>query len=254
MRRISVIFAAGVIACAVSVNAADSTNQLVVDLKFAPQEGVTATSAELAPSMMERTVALKIEDGRGQPDPLVIGDGTNDDDKPFPIRARTDPKQYAAEAAQQIVSSWGLKTANPADRVLLVRLTRFYVNEGNKAVGSVYAAEVKVAFSLTDKGGTKLFEGTTSGSAHRYGRARSAANCNEVLSDALKEALASTLSDPTLQNAWASGKPAAIAASASAPAKESVEERLKKLDDLLKKGLITKEEHQKRRAEILKEI
>jgi len=253
MRRITVTFAAMLIACAVSVIARDSTKELVVDLRFVPQEGVDSTSADLAPSMIERTVALKVEEGRGQADPLIIGDGTNDDDKTFPIRASTDPKQYAAEAAQQIVSSWGLKTANPADRVLLVRLTRFYVNEGNKAVGSVYASEVKVTYKLSDKDGKTLYEGAASGSAHRYGRARSAQNCSEVLSDAFKEAMANTLSDSALQSAWASGK-ATGTTTASAPAKESVEERLKKLDEMLKKGLITKEEHQKRRAEILKEL
>jgi uncharacterized lipoprotein YajG len=254
MRKRSVVFAATLIAFAVSATAGDSTRELVVDLKFIPQEGVHSTSADLAPSMIERTVALKVEDGRGQADPLVIGDGTNDDDKTFPIRASADVKQYAAAAAEQIVSSWGLKTASPADRTLLVRLMRFYVNEGNKALGSVYASEVKVTYTLSDKSGKALFEGAASGTAHRYGRARSAQNCSEVLSDAFKEAVANMLSDSALQTAWASGKATAISASASAPAKESVEERLKKLDDLLKKGLITKEEHQKRRAEILKEI
>jgi hypothetical protein len=251
MRHRSVIFAAILIACAVPVTAADSTAALVVDLKFIPQEGVHASSADLAPSMIEKTVALTIEDGRNQADPLVIGDGTNDDDKTFPIRASTEPKQYAAAAAEQIVTSWGLKTAKPVERQLVVRLMRFYVNEGNKAVGSVYASEVKVTYKLSDKGGKPLAEGAASGTAHRYGRARSAANCSEVLSDAFKEAMANTLSDAVLQSAWASGKGTAAAPE---PEKESVEERLKKLDELLKKGLITKEEHQKRRAEILKEI
>ncbi|MEK6373049.1 MAG: YajG family lipoprotein [Acidobacteriota bacterium] len=254
MHRNTVVIAATLIACAASVIAGDSTKELVVDLKFAPQEGVHASSADLAPSMIERTVALTIEDGRGQADPLVIGDGTNDDDKPFPIRASTEPKQYAAAAAEQIVTSWGLKTATPADRQLVIRLMRFYVNEGNKALGSVYASEVKVTYKLSDKNGKALAEGAASGTAHRYGRARSAQNCSEVLSDAFKEAVANTLSDSVLQSAWASGKGTAASTTASAPAKESVEERLKKLDDLLKKGLITKDEHQKRRAEILKEI
>ena len=255
MRHKSVVIVAVLIACAIPVIAADSTAPLVVDLKFIPQEGVHASSADLAPSMIEKSVSLTIEDGRGQADPLVIGDGTNDDDKPFPIRASTEPKQYAAAAAEQIVTSWGLKTATPADRQLVIRLMRFYVNEGNKAVGSVYASEVKVTYKLSDKNGKALAEGAASGSAHRYGRARSAANCSEVLSDAFKEAMANTLSDAVLQSAWASGKGTAAASTTTdEPAKESVEERLKKLDELLKKGLITKEEHQKRRAEILEEI
>jgi hypothetical protein len=46
--------------------------------------------------------------------------------------------------------------------------------------------------------------------------------------------------------------------SSSAPATarpaESAEDRLRKLDDLLKKGLITKAEYDKKRAEILKDM
>jgi len=242
--------AALILICAVSIHAKDTTQQLIVDLKFMPQEGVHSSTADLTSSMTEHPVTLQIEDARGGADALVIGEGTNDDDHLFPIRASTDPRQFVATATEQIVTSWGLKTGAAADRTLLVRLTRFYVNEGNKAVGSVYAAEVKIAYKLSDKSGKALFEAATSGTAHRYGRARSISNCNEVLSDALKEAVANALSDSALQTAWASGKSGAAASTQ----KESVEERLKKLDELLQKGLITKEEHQKRRAEILKEI
>jgi hypothetical protein len=72
---------------------------------------------------------------------------------------------------------------------------------------------------------------------------------NEVLSDALKEAYSNVLSDQPLQSAWVTGKPAGKAVPA-----ESAEERLRKLDDLLKKGLITKDEYQTKRAEILKDM
>jgi len=57
------------------------------------------------------------------------------------------------------------------------------------------------------------------------------------LSDALKEAYSNVLGDQTLQAAWISGKPGA----ASSKEVETPEERLRKLDDLLKKGLITKD-------------
>lgn len=39
-----------------------------------------------------------------------------------------------------------------------------------------------------------------------------------------------------------------------APAKDTIEDRLRKLDDLFKKGLITKEDHSKRKAQILSEL
>jgi uncharacterized lipoprotein YajG len=236
--------------------ARDSRKELTVNPKFVPQEGVQSNSPDLIPAMLERTVALKVEDARGD-DPAVIGQGTNDDDQPFPIRSSGDVIAFLADTLAQVGTSWGLKPADKPDRTLTLRLSRYFVDESNKALGSVYAAEVKLTYVLTDGAGKKLTEGAASGSAHRYGRARSADNCNEVLSDSVKEAFANVLSDPRLQEAWASGR-ASAGASAGAPAgggtSESVEERLRKLDELLKKGLITKDEYNKKRAEILKDL
>ena len=238
--------------------ARDSRKDLEVSLKFVPQEGVQAHSPDLQPAMLERTVAIHAEDARGGEDARAIGKGTNDDDLSFVIRGTTDVAGYLDVTLPQVATEWGLKTAADADRKLTVRVMRFNVDESNKALGSMYAAEVKLAYELSDKSGKKLAEGSASGSASRYGRARSADNCNEVLSDSLKEAFASTLSDPQLQAAWTSGKAVAGAGSSGSGSgsepKESVEQRLKKLDELLKKGLITKKEYDEKRAEILKEL
>ncbi|HEV7239198.1 MAG TPA: SHOCT domain-containing protein [Thermoanaerobaculia bacterium] len=250
-RRFSFFVLVAVFVAATAV-ARDRRDELTVDLRFAPQEGVDTNSPDLSASMLERPVTLRFEDGRDD-DALVIGHGTNDDDQRFPIRASTDVLAYVRDTLTQVAADWDVKVEDPADRVLTIRLTRFYVDEGNKAVGSVYASEVKMTFALADKGGKRLMEGAASGSAHRYGRARSGDNCNEVLSDALKEAYANVLSDPRLQEAWVSGKSSGGGSGGSAKP-ESVEERLRKLDDLLKKGLITKEEYDKKRAEILKDV
>jgi hypothetical protein len=131
-----------------------------------------------------------------------------------------------------------------------LQVTRFFIDESNKALGSVYGTEVKLAYTLKDAKGSPLITGATSGTAHRYGRAHSPENINEVLSDSLKEAYANVLADPALQTAWVSGK---AATGAAAPA-ISAEERLRQLDDLLKKGLITKDEYATKRAAILKEM
>jgi hypothetical protein len=248
-RSICIVFT---LLLSISAAARDARKELTVDLRFAPQEGVQSNSPDLIPAVLERSVALKVEEGRDG-DALTIGQGTNDDDQTFPVRASTPVVAYVAETLQRVATDWGLKVADPADRVLTVRVVRFYVDESNKALGSVYAAEVKLTYVLADRSGRKLLEGAASGSAHRYGRARSADNCNEVLSDSLKEAFVDIVSDPPLQQAWSSGQPSAAASSAGANS-ESVEERLRKLDELYKKGLITKAEYDKKRAEILKDI
>lgn len=229
---------------------------LTVNLKFAPQEGVHSESPDVPPSMLERSFQLRVEDGRSAADPSTIGKGTDGDDESFSIHAGSDVAAYVKDTLMGVSEDWGLKRADAGDRILDVKVARFYIEESNKALGSMYASEVKLTWSLSDAKGTKLAEGAGSGSAHRYGRARSADNCSEVLSDALKEAYGDVLASGNLQSAWMSGK--AVGGNAPAPAapeeKGSVEERLRKLDDLLKKGLITKDEYDKKRAEILKDV
>jgi len=238
----------------ISIFARDTRQELTVNLKFVPQEGVQSNSPDLPPAMAEQPFELRVEDGRNAANPLTIGQGTNDDDKVFPINAGSDVVAYVREALQQVASGWGLKSDEAKQRILTLRITRFFVDESNKALGSVYASEVKLSYVLADAAGKRLAEGAASGGAHRYGRARSADNCSEVLSDALKEAFGDALSNTELQAAWSSGKAAAAPAQGQAAPKESVEERLRKLDELLKKGLITKEEYNAKRAEILKDV
>ena len=229
-----------------------AASDFTVDLRFLPQEGVHESSPDLAPSVLDRPVRIAVLDARGVDDALVIGKGTDDDDHAFEIRATTAVLPYLGATSVDVAKDWGIRTSEKSGRVLRLRFTRFFVEESNKALGSVYAAEVKLTFTLEDGKGL-LAEGAASGSAHRYGRSRSEENANEVLSDALKEALANAFGDSRLQSAWASGQSAPGMARAKEPA-DSVEQRLRKLDELRKKGLITKDEYDRKRAEILSEL
>lgn len=241
-----------VLSLALAAFARDSRKEVTVNLKFSPQEGVAKNSPDIIPAALERSLAVRVEDGRTG-DAMEIGAGTNDDDQKFPIRASTDVLPYLDATLASVAGEWGVKSAAEPDRVLVLKLNRFFVDESNKAVGSVYTSEVKFTYALTDRAGKKLLEGAASGTATRYGRARSADNCNEVLSDALKDAFANVLGDSRVQEAWSSGRASTGGSGSSAP-QESVEERLRKLEDLFKKGLITKEEYKAKREEILKEM
>jgi microcystin-dependent protein len=256
MRHRSTIIAALLVCSATLLHARGNMKELTIPLKFVPQEGVHSASADIPPAMLERSVEVRVEDARKLPDPLVIGQGTGGDDKLFPIRGDRDPIAFIQEMVSSVGKEWSLKQDPPPVRWLTLQVTRFSIDESNKALGSMYGGEVKLAFTLKDAKGRTLAEGIGSGSAHRYGKAHSAENMNEVLSDALKEAYANVLADSALQAAWTSGTPAASSGSTTPPARpaETTEERLRKLDDLLKKGVITKEEYDKKRAEILKEM
>lgn len=229
-----------------------AAKDLVVNLKFDPQENVKTESPDLPPSMLERTCRIQIEDARVPEAGDGIGRGTNDNDHYFQILASADPLVFTGTTVNQIATLWGLKTAATADRILTLKVIRLWVEEGNRAVGSTYAAEVKLSYLLADRSGKTIAEGGASADTNRYGRARSGANCSEVLSDAIKAAFSTLLADPALQAAWMSGKSSAP----SGPKKEegSVEERLRRLDDLLEKGLITKQEYDQKRAKILAEL
>lgn len=230
--------------------------ELTVPLKFVPQEGVQSNKPDLLPALLDQAVELRVEDARKLPDLLVIGSGTGGDDKTFPIHADREVRAFLQETLAGVGTEWSLKQQPGAKRVLVLQLTGYSVDEANKALGSIYSADVKLGFTLRDAAGRTLASGIGSGSTHRYGHAHSPDNINEVLSDALKEAYANVLGDSMLQTAWISGKPAGTsgaAAAAPAPA-ESAEERLRKLDDLLKKKLITKDEYDRKRAEIMKDL
>lgn len=246
------------IVLAVLVNATAQEPDLMVDLRFVPQEGVTAGSVALPPSLVERPVNIRVEDARVATDPEIIGSATDDDDRPFAIRTTTDVRQFVDNAVAQLASAQALQTGSTGDRTLVLRVTRFHVNEVNRALGSTYAAEVHLSYALRDGEGRTLSEGAAAGSANRYGRAGSGENCAEVLSDALKEAWVETMSNQALQSAWASGRATppvrGQAGEQPSPGARTLEERLKILDDLRERGLISPEEHRVRRAEILREI
>lgn len=234
---------------------------ITTNLKFSPQEGVASDAPLLPDGFKDKSVAIKVVDGRKVKTPGTIGEGTGNEDRSFPILTEDDVIRYATDVLIQVVEQWGMTTrGNPADRTLTVKLSHFYVTESNKALGSMYSGDVTLNYSLADARGKTLASGTVAGDTKRYGRARSKDNYSEVLSDALKEAYSSMFSEQALQDGWMSGKSSGSArAEASSSSKSSApcddltpEQRMKRLDDMLKKGMITKDEYNSKRAEIVK--
>lgn len=198
------------IACAVGLVAEQAT--LVVPLTFVPQGDADSSAVALPPSLVALPIDLRLTDGRELADPRLLGSGSDDDDRPFPIHASSDVPPFVDQAIGTLTAARRITRASSASRRLQLRLVRFHVDERNKAVGSTYSAEVQFTYVMTDAQGVSLAEGAAAGTANRYGRARSGANCAEVLSDALRDAVGTLLADARLQAAWQSA--AAPAASA----------------------------------------
>src|SRR5215212_9929986 len=93
-----------------SAIARDSIKELSISLKFVPQEGVQSSSPDLQPAMLDKTAEVRVEDGRGLTDAADIGQGTNDDDNRFVIRATSDVRAVVEETSRQVLRNWGLKS------------------------------------------------------------------------------------------------------------------------------------------------
>jgi hypothetical protein len=185
-------------------------------LEFVPQDTTGGAFLVLSPAMTQEPVSLGFGDQRNVDDPMVVGQGMDDDDRTFPVRADSDPVRFAQDVLVQVAGEWGLRWDENARRSLEVNLVRFFVRETDQAVGSNYTAETGLSFALRDAKGGVLAEGTSRGDARRYGKSGSHENMNEVLSDALKEAYGRLLDNRDLRAGWAGETTAAPAAAAVA--------------------------------------
>jgi len=222
--RIALLALTASIALLTGAEAKNRSRPFEIALRFTPQEdGIASSTPEQLPSgITDRPVRLVLEDGRSADDAAEIGESSDDDDKMWPVRATNDVKPWAHVALQKILTEWDIKLADNAPLVLAVKLTGLKLEESNKAVGSTFHAEVKLAASLKSAKGAVLWDGTAFGDATRYGKSRSEENANEVFSDALIEAAADLIGNEDLQGAWAgNGSPRAAAPSSSSSATSS---------------------------------
>lgn len=177
-------------------------NNPLIDLDFVPQQNVGGVAVRLDAAMRERPVEFRLTDDRRLDDPAEIGSRTDDDDRETTLTASSDVVEFTSGAISRVAGEWGLRLEEGADRILACRLVRFRVLESNQAVGATYESMVSLGCKLERADGTALLSISATGDATRYGKKFSNANCNEVLSDAILEALGSVLDNPDLQRAW----------------------------------------------------
>jgi len=182
-----------------AVPASAKKNDPNVQLDFRPQQAVAAAQADITPDMLRRPVAVRVEDARPGDDAAAIGTRTDDDDRKHTLKALNEVEAYVSAVVGDVVNQWGIQTDDGAGLVLEIHLVQFHVEEANQAVGATFNASVRLAAELTAGGD---WSGGSTGDATRYGKKFSNDNVNEVLSDALLEALAALLSDRSLHAAW----------------------------------------------------
>ena len=192
-----------------------AATDLVIPLKFTPTTKPGEVTSQVREGISSRAVAIEIEDARGMKSIDIVGEGTADNDSVFRIRAAGHVPSFAKSALRDRLSTWGVVVDEKSSLVLAIKATRVFVRESNLVIGSAYQAEVQLPFVLRDRSGHVFAEGSALGMAQQKGRKRNAANCGEVLSNALELAAANLMNNASLQEAWASAKPQAAPAVAS---------------------------------------
>jgi len=207
---LAIVLAVGVVAAG---------DDLVIPLKFIPTTNPSKVYPTLREGISNKPVALAIEDTRQVKTRDLIGDGTGAGDEPFRIRYAGHLPSYLKKTLNDRFGTWGFQTDEHANLVLVIKVTRFNVNERHAFYGSLFTAEVQLPWTLTDRAGHVFASGTALGTGKTKGRWRNPINCEEVLADALQQAAVTVANDAKLQDAWLAAAPQrAPAPVATAPA------------------------------------
>ena len=78
---------------------------LVVLLTFVPQGDAETSAVALPPSLVAQPIDLRLSDGRELADPRVLGAGTDDDDRPFPIHASMDVPPFVDQSIGSLIAA-----------------------------------------------------------------------------------------------------------------------------------------------------
>jgi uncharacterized lipoprotein YajG len=205
-------------ASAMASAAQAARGELILTLRFTPTSATYSEAPALPSTALARTLTVEVADERAISDRSIVGEGTDDDDTRFPVKADNDVAELAREVIPKLASGWGMRTAPRAERTLVVTVVKWFATEANQAVGSMYTTEVVLRGELRDATGRTLWRAVGSGDTRRYGKKQSSANYNETFSDAAQEALADLLSDGDLHVALEKGTPGPVVAAGIADA------------------------------------
>lgn len=188
IRRLSVFFAFFVLTVA-----AYAAPKLLehVQLQWKPTSQISLGGAQIS----QATIQFEpFKDTRQKPE--LIGEN-REDDTPKPVTTADDVGAFVSTHMRELFNRAGLNTVDNNGAVIVTgEVQRFFVGET-----STYQAEVEVHLTLMSRAGKKLWSGTASGDAKRFGRSYKLENYYEVLSDALVNTTSSILQSDQFQKA-----------------------------------------------------
>ncbi len=164
---------------AISTAAANSAVLENVHLQWRPTSALQARAVAVADVSIQFD---KFQDGRaGRP---AIGENL-EDATPKPVTTVDDVGAFVSLHMRELFERTGLKSVDDNGAVRIKgEIRQFFVRET-----TTYRAEVAVHLSVVDREGRSLWDGIASGDATRFGRSYRLENYEEVLSDAVVDAV-----------------------------------------------------------------
>lgn len=182
-------------------------DDFVIPLKFIPTTNPAKVSTTLREGISSKPIAIAVEDVRQVKSKDLVGEGTGMGDDTFRIRYAGHLPSYLKTVVQDRFQTWGVQSDQNSNLVLLIKVTRFHVTERHAFYGSAFTAEVQLPWTLADRAGRVFASGTAMGTGKTKGRWRNPINCEEVLADALQQAVVTVAADASLQEAWVAAVP-----------------------------------------------
>ncbi len=208
VRSRNLIVAAAIIASSV---AGAASRPITLSLRLPPKPVVPRPNIPAV--LTAGPLSIEVLDVRGAADLAIVGAQRDKGSDVYLWRAAQPVAPAVAGFVTQMLEGWSLRVSPDADLGLTLELKRYEVTERSETFGSTYSAEVRFKAALVDRAGTLLWSGEAGGDGKRPGVDGRASTCNEVLSVALRGALANALSSVTLATAAPAGiEPAALLA------------------------------------------
>jgi len=199
-----------IIAATGVVSSASSKTLVSLQVGFMPSEDMAELKPTTSRAMLARPVVVNVLDRR-QGDKAYLGDRTDDDDGVHQTRATNEIKPFFRMVVMKSLTEWGIKQIEGAPLKLEVSLLELHMKETNEAIGSIYDGSARVELALSDADGEVLWRGSTAGNVTTEAPKFSDEYCNEVLSDALLQALVIAFNAPGLHGAWEGVRPPVVA-------------------------------------------
>ena len=151
-------------------------------------------------TMQESQVPIQFEPFKDQSErPGLIGENREDEGKVKPVTTTDDVGAFVSTHMRELFKQAGLNTVDSNGRVIVRgEVKQFFVRET-----STYQGEVVVHLTVVGADGAKLWSGTATGDAKRFGRSYVLENYYEVLSDSVVNTVSSMLESPEFQKALA---------------------------------------------------